>query len=465
MKHLRIFDSVADLNAAIANSTIGMIGLAYNGSTPVMKKKDAPSGPDYSIPFYIDVRGAVELRANSSLQISSDGETWADITTETTLPTGKTYLRAKTDQSEPLEPIWEEDTNSDYDIGGNINSLVKVNFENDTNAYSFQGFFMSKQKLKSAGDLILPATTLIDDCYETMFQYCHSLTTAPALPATTLADSCYRSMFDGCTSLTTAPALSATTLAYYCCDMMFRGCTSLTAAPALPATTLAIGCYNQMFIECTALTTAPALPATTLTGGCYSGMFKDCTSLTTPPALPVTTLTESCYSEMFSGCTSLTTAPTLPATTLASSCYGYMFSGCTSLTTAPTLPATTLAIYCYGYMFNGCISLTTPPALPVTTLANGCYSGMFKGCTSLTTAPELPATTLPEECYNEMFNGCTNLNYIKCLATDISTRYCTLTWVSSVASTGTFVKNPSMSSWTEGANGIPAGWTVQDATA
>jgi hypothetical protein len=42
MKHLRIFDSVADLNTAIANSTIGMIGLAYDNGTPVMKKKETP---------------------------------------------------------------------------------------------------------------------------------------------------------------------------------------------------------------------------------------------------------------------------------------------------------------------------------------------------------------------------------------------------------------------------------------
>ena len=34
-----------------------------------------------------------------------------------------------------------------------------------------------------------------------MFRNCTSLTQAPALPATTLADSCYYSMFDGCTSL------------------------------------------------------------------------------------------------------------------------------------------------------------------------------------------------------------------------------------------------------------------------
>ena len=63
-----------------------------------------------------------------------------------------------------------------------------------------------------------------------------------------------------------------------------------------------------------------------------------------------------------------------------------------------------------------------------------------------------------------MFQGCTNLNYIKCLATDISARYCTDDWVNGVQTTsGTFVKNQSMTSWTTGDNGIPTNWTVQDA--
>ena len=84
---------------------------------------------------------------------------------------------------------------------------------------------------------------------------------------------------------------------------------------------------------------------------------------------------------------------------------------------------------------------------------------MFRGCTSLTTAPVLPATTLTLSCYSHMFYGCTNLNYIKCLATDKSAIECTNSWVTNVASSGTFVKN-SAASWTTGDDGIPSGWTV-----
>ena len=206
------------------------------------------------------------------------------------------------------------------------------------------------------------------------------------------------------------------------------------------------------------------LPATTLTKNCYDSMFDGCTSLVQAPELPATTLTNYCYYYMFYHCTSLTTALELPATTLADYCYYNMFYNCTSLTTAPELPATTLANYCYGGMFQGCTSLTTAPALPATALTVYCYYYMFYGCTGLTTAPELPATTLANYCYYYMFRNCSNLNYIKCLATNKSASSCTTNWVNGVSSTGTFVKNSNMTGWTTGVNGIPSGWTVQDAS-
>ena len=86
---------------------------------------------------------------------------------------------------------------------------------------------------------------------------------------------------------------------------------------------------------------------------------------------------------------------------------------------------------------------------------------------SLTTAPELPATTLAQLCYCNMFLNCTNLNYIKCLATNITATDCTKWWVQGVSSTGTFVKHPSIywptSSSSNYYSGRPSGWTVVDA--
>ena len=177
--------------------------------------------------------------------------------------------------------------------------------------------------------------------------------------------------------------------------------------------------------------------------------------------------TNNVFNGLFQCCKNLKRSENLilPVTELTNSCYNNMFYECISLTTAPILPATKMKDYCYCQMFTRCISLTTAPELPATTLANRCYYNMFVGCTSLTTAPELPATTLAYSCYYRMFNGCSSLNYIKCLATDISATNCTQSWVYGVpSSTGTFVKNPNMTSWGSGYNGIPNGWTVQDAT-
>ena len=222
---------------------------------------------------------------------------------------------------------------------------------------------------------------------------------------------------------------------------------------------------RNMFIR-TKITDASnlLLPARKVGEQCYTVMFKQCDILQTAPSiLPATTLASKCYSNMFEGCTSLTTAPSiLPATTLANGCYISMFSDCRSLTTAPELPATTLTEGCYNLMFKGCTSLTQAPELPAVELASYCYRNMFSDCTSLTTAPELPATILIDECYRSMFNRCNRLNYIKCLATDISASNCTYAWTSSVSSTGTFV-TPSTTAWSTGTSGIPNGWTKVNA--
>ena len=114
-------------------------------------------------------------------------------------------------------------------------------------------------------------------------------------------------------------------------------------------------------------------------------------------------------------------------------------------------------------MFFDCTSLTeAPEQLPATTLAKKCYYGMFSGCTGLTAAPELPATALVDSCYEEMFMGCKKLSYIKCLALITGDTTDTRNWLKFVASNGTFVKNKD-ATWSDGANGIPSGWDVQNA--
>ena len=223
-----------------------------------------------------------------------------------------------------------------FDVQGNAMSLLYGdNYKGQTSLTekncAFYNLFNGNTKVVNTKNLSLPAMTLTNFCYLSMFDGCTSLTTAPQLPAMILADKCYLNMFKGCTNLTTAPQLPATTLAESCYSYMFQGCSSLITAPELPATTLAENCYNYMFSSCTNLTTAPELPATTLVSNCYNYMFNACTSLTKAPELPATTLANYCYGNMFRGCTSLTTAPELPATILVNNCYGYMFYGCSKL--------------------------------------------------------------------------------------------------------------------------------------
>ena len=60
-----------------------------------------------------------------------------------------------------------------------------------------------------------------------------------------------------------------------------------------------------------------------------------------------------------------------------------------------------------------------------------------------------------------MFYGCSKLNYIKALFTTTPSNSYTGSWVSGVASSGTFVKNKNATWNVTGSNGIPSGWTVQ----
>ena len=145
---------------------------------------------------------------------------------------------------------------------GNVMSLLyKENFATATTLprnFIFYGLLSGSEDYlmpiysHPTKDLLLPATTLTEQCYATMFLYT-CLTRAPELPSETLAKQCY-----------------------WC---MFLGCTSLTTAPKLPSETLAEGCYSRMFEGCTSLTKAPVLPAPTLVESCYFGLFKGCSSL------------------------------------------------------------------------------------------------------------------------------------------------------------------------------------------
>ena len=212
--------------------------------------------------------GTVQYRVN--------GGDWTDYTSEAaiTLQNVGDKVQFRGDRSTYYVNTTDGDygqfsASADCYLYGNIMSLVTVYATNE-NAFASNftltgesAFFrlFRNTTIKSCGTkpLVLPATTLAEQCYTEIFSGCTSLSTAPALPATTLASDCYTQMFSGCTSLTTAPALPATTLVSSCYEYMFYGCTGLTVAPALPATTLASRCYNYMFSNCTQLCSVTCL--------------------------------------------------------------------------------------------------------------------------------------------------------------------------------------------------------------
>ena len=435
-KYVHLFETVNEFNSARTPDNYVEPWLSYTkeNSGLTFNKTEYEKLLETPLTFNIISAGTIVWKAQNTaytttIEYSMDsGSTWTSITSS---------KEGTSISVNPGDVIQFRGDNATYSSG----STRYNSFRASTAIFEAEGNIMSI--IDSTG---FSRATALQSAYTfvRLFSDCAGLMNVSnlILPASTLADYCYQYMFNDCASLTTAPVLSATTLASRCCFSMFSDCTSLTTAPELPATTLASSCYSNMFFGCISLTTAPSLPATTLADSCYSNMFSGCTSLTTAPELPATTLALKCYYNMFVGCTSLTAGPLSvgnSATTLAPQCCYSMFQSCTSLTTAPELPAATLADYCYQYMFSG--------------------------CTSLTTAPELPATTLAKYCYQYMFQGCTSLNYIKCLATDISAGNCTYQWVAGVAATGTFVKNPNITeqTWGRGTSGIPANWTVQDA--
>lgn len=145
-----------------------------------------------------------------------------------------------------------------FDASGNILSLeYGDNFNGQTSFSSQAGFdftyLFQGSNIESAERLKLPVEVLTNNCYDSMFVDCTSLTTPPLLPSTTLATGCYWGMFEGCTALETAPELPSETLALGCYGSMFYDCTSLETAPELLAETLEEYCYQEMFFNCSSL--------------------------------------------------------------------------------------------------------------------------------------------------------------------------------------------------------------------
>lgn len=299
-------DIIIKLGSSDVDSIYLGTQLVYSGGS------EPPTPIDYEneyLTFVALENGTFKFSGNSINYSLDSGATWTSLASDTNSPTvqsgNKIMWKAELTPT-TTNGVGTFSSSGRFDVESNAMSLLYGdNFSGQTSLsgknYAFKILFSGCTKVVNAENLSLPATTLANNCYQSMFKGCTSLTTAPMLPATTLATYCYNSMFASCRSLTTAPQLPATTLEVACYASMFNGCTSLTSAPELPATTLAIQCYQGMFYNCSSLSTAPQLPATTLTQTCYRSMFSGCTSLNSITCLATDISADYCTNYWVSG--------------------------------------------------------------------------------------------------------------------------------------------------------------------
>ena len=119
-------------------------------------------------------------------------------------------------------------TNGCY-IYGNIMSLLGLEeFSTNTELTAndtFRELFKDNTHIQNhpTKDLLLPATTLKQNCYSSMFKGCTGLTRAPVLPAQELRGGCYQYMFSGCSNLSYIKCLATNITATECLNNWVEG--------------------------------------------------------------------------------------------------------------------------------------------------------------------------------------------------------------------------------------------------
>jgi hypothetical protein len=398
---------------------------------------------------------------------------------------------------------------------------------------------------------ILPAMKLADSSYAVMFTNCPKLEKAPILPAETLVNACYNSMFSGGTNLNEIwcyatnqnnnTAYTPNWVAGVSPTGVFHkymgGKTFWTrGVSTIPSTWSVADNDNYFRIEAEEASsikfsklglyysvdsgeTWGSLPANTaielaageevwLNGvktpdsseprgiGNFSastGVFKvkgDAMSLLYGDNIDYQTDSKSyAFQLLFKDCTGLTDASDLilTAATLSSTDFYAMFSGCTSLVLPPKeLPAKVISTYGYSHMFMGCTSLTKAPYIAATGYSGSFNcSHMFSGCTSLTEVQdELHPLTISANMYDSMFLGCSSLEKAPYLpATVVNANNC-YGWMFQDCTSLKYIKCGAVTlggttnwvsgvgsegvfyrspaaSWSTGVSAIPSGWEVK----
>lgn len=136
----------------------------------------------------------------------------------------------------------------------------------------FSDTFRSCTGLTLAPDI--PFTNIDEAGCSYMFYGCSTLTTAPAFRFETVAKNACSSMFARCSALNyiNSDSLPAMTLAESCYESMFDSCSALTKGPVLPAKKLVSNCYKKMWYICSNLNEIHCYCTDTL-GSTYSSSW------------------------------------------------------------------------------------------------------------------------------------------------------------------------------------------------
>lgn len=269
MFNIHKFNSVEEFNAVYKGDGYSEPWVSHTDGSGVNynKSEEDKELEKLSIPLTFEIQGsgiirwvAGNIRYSKTIEYSKNGGEWISITSAQGTNTPNISVVSG-------DMVQFRGDNAYY--GGYLNDNGFTNsFQGTTCQFKIKGNIMSL--IDSANFATLKSfpeeeitDTQITKIYQLaeLFEYCSGLTDASELllPATTLKQYCYYSLFLGCSGLISPPKLSATTLEKNCYNNMFSSCTNLTTAPELPAVTLVENCYRRMFRGCSNLSSIKCL--------------------------------------------------------------------------------------------------------------------------------------------------------------------------------------------------------------
>lgn len=236
-RYIKSFENDAAIQSAVDNGVLSKPYVAYDESAHTIDW-NTKSETDYStIPFTLDVISGgtlnIELKGSTtpSLFINKNNTGWQEVITTTnkfyalTAATGDIIqLKGNNDRfvgDYTNNPAFKKPRNSTIQtkIYGNIMSLLEGdNYTTATTLTTNKSFYMllSDSFAVDVKKLILPATTLSDSCYHSMFAYNTQITESPIITGgETLGFECTNLMFFGCTNLNYVKCLTTNPIGGY----------------------------------------------------------------------------------------------------------------------------------------------------------------------------------------------------------------------------------------------------------